>query len=255
MNCEEALVLVHALADGELDAGNAREVEAHVARCTRCAAGLVSTQEMKRTLQAHDLRFMAPASLRSRIEKVVPISRPATDRRTILKGFALGSVMSAIAASGIGFVLVREATETRVIGEALSAHLRSLQGDHLTDVLSSNQHTVKPWFNGRLDLAPPVVDLTGEGFTLIGGRLDYIDAKPVAALVYRRRKHIINLFVGEGLGYASVLPTWQVVQGYNVLRWSDGGLVLLAVSDLNQEELQEFSHKFIATTKAANTRP
>jgi anti-sigma factor RsiW len=251
MTCEEALVLVHALADGELDASNAREVETHMARCAGCATEFAAAQEMKRTLHANDLRFAAPASLRARIEQVAPALPTTAHRRAVLKGFALGSVMSALAASGVGFVLLRQVTESGILDEALGAHLRSLQADHLTDVLSSNQHTVKPWFNGRIDLAPPVIDLAGEGFMLIGGRLDYIDAKPVAALIYRRRAHIINLFVGQGLGSAPTTPTWQMVQGYNVLRWSEGGLNLLAVSDLNREELQEFGRKLSAAAKAA----
>jgi anti-sigma factor RsiW len=126
-----------------------------------------------------------------------------------------------------------------------------LQADHLTDVLSTDQHTVKPWFNGRIDLAPPVIDLTAQGFTLIGGRLDYIDGKPAAVLVYRRRIHVINLFVAQGLGPAPATPSLEVVQGFNILRWNEGGLNLLAVSDLNREELEEFGAKFTAAAHAA----
>ena len=153
---------------------------------------------------------------------------------------------------------VREATlgrtyrlEWLLIGDAISAHLRSLQADHLTDVLSSNQHTVKPWFNGRIDLAPPVIDLTAQGFTLIGGRLDYIDGKPAAAIVYRRRIHVINLFVAQDLGPAPSTPALSMMQGFNILRWNENGLNLLAVSDLNREELEEFGAKFTAAARAA----
>jgi anti-sigma factor RsiW len=151
----------------------------------------------------------------------------------------------------VTFVVVREDRDQRIIGEAISAHLRSLQADHLTDVLSTDQHTVKPWFNGRIDLAPPVIDLTGQGFTLVGGRLDFIDGKPVAAIVYRRRVHVINLFVGQGL--SSVLPAARLesMQGFNIRRWSDQGLSLLAVSDINREELEEFGSKFEQTARAA----
>jgi anti-sigma factor RsiW len=139
----------------------------------------------------------------------------------------------------------------RFAGEAVSAHLRSLQADRLIDVQSTDQHTVKPWFNGRIDLAPPVIDLTAQGFTLIGGRLDYIDAKPVAAIIYRRREHVINLFVGQGLGSAPSAPRLEMIQGFNVLRWGGEGLTLLAVSDLNREELEEFGTKFAAGARAA----
>jgi anti-sigma factor RsiW len=247
MVCDDALVLLHALADGELDAGHARDVEAHVASCSRCAAELSAAREMKSALAATNLRFTAPASLRVRVEGTIPKPQPVTNRRTLLKGFALGSAVSALAASGIGFVVLREA---RVMGDAISAHLRSLQGEHLTDVLSSNQHTVKPWFNGKLGLAPPVPDLTAQSFTLIGGRLDFLDGKPVAALVYRRRAHVINVFVGQGLGAAPTSPELQVMQGFNLLRWRDGGLNVIAVSDLNKEELEEFGNKFAAAERA-----
>jgi anti-sigma factor RsiW len=250
MNCEDASVLVHALADGELDAGHAREVETHAASCRACAAELAAAREMKKLLAHTELGFSPPASLRARIEGAIPKPQPVADRRALLKGFALGSVMSALAASGIGFVVLRDARGDRLSGEAISAHLRSLQSEHLTDVLSSDQHTVKPWFNGKLDLAPPVPDLTAQGFTLIGGRLDFLDGKPVAALVYRRRAHVINVFVGQQPGSGASAAKLQIVQGFNVLRWRDGGLSLLAVSDLNAQELEEFGTKFAAAEKA-----
>ncbi len=248
MNCDDASVLVHALADGELDAGHAREVETHAASCRSCAAELAAAREMKTLLARTDLQFAPPASLRARIEGVIP--KTVANRRTLLKGFALGSAMSALAASGIGFVVLRDVRGDRVMGEAISAHLRSLQSEHLTDVLSTDQHTVKPWFNGKIDLAPPVPDLTAQGFTLLGGRLDFIDGKPVAALVYRRRAHVINVFVGQGLGAAPASPQLQVMQGFNLLRWRDGGLSVMAVSDLNAQELEEFGTKFAAAEKA-----
>ncbi len=251
MTCEEARVLVHALADGELDAGHAREVEAHVAQCDACAAEFAAAREMKQALRAAPLKFAVPASLATRIDRVVPARASATNRRALLKGFALGGVASALAAASVTFVVLRESHDDRILGEAISAHLRSLQADHLTDVLSTDQHTVKPWFNGRIDLAPPVIDLTAQGFTLIGGRLDYIDGKPAAVLVYRRRIHVINLFVAQGLGPAPATPSLEVVQGFNILRWNEGGLNLLAVSDLNREELEEFGAKFTAAARAA----
>jgi anti-sigma factor RsiW len=251
MTCEEALVLVHALADGELDAGHARAVEAHVASCARCAAALAAAREMKQALGARPLAFDVPATLRAKIDRVVPVPAPATNRRALLKGFAFGGVASALAAASVTFVVLRQDRDSRILGEAISAHLRSLQADHLIDVQSSNQHTVKPWFNGRIDLAPPVIDLTTQGFTLIGGRLDYIDGKPAAVIVYRRRIHVINLFVAQGLGPAPATPSLQVVQGFNILRWNEGGLNLLAVSDLNRDELEEFGAKFTAAARAA----
>jgi anti-sigma factor RsiW len=119
----------------------------------------------------------------------------------------------------------------------------------LIDVQSSDQHTVKPWFNGRLDVAPPVADLTAQGFTLLGGRLDYIDAKPVAAIVYRRRVHIINLFCAPAPGAPNRAAVMQSLQGFNVRRWRDNGLNLWAVSDIGPDELMEFGDKFEAALK------
>jgi anti-sigma factor RsiW len=246
MTCDDALVLVHALADGELDASHARDVEAHVASCAGCAAELAAARETKRALSGPNLHLSAPASLRARVEGAIPKPQPVTNRRTLLRGFALGSAFSALAATGIGFIVLRDMGESRVMGDAISAHLRSLQGEHLTDVLSTDQHTVKPWFNGKLDLAPPVPDLTAQGFTLIGGRLDFLDGKPVAALVYRRRAHVINVFVGQDLRAASATPELQVTQGFNLLRWRDGGLSAIAISDLNAGELEDFQRKFAA---------
>ena len=251
MNCEQASVLLHALIDGELDAGHASEVEAHVASCARCAAALAAYRELRQATHGNRLRYAAPATLRAGIDRAVPAPAAQTSRRSLLKGLAFGSFATAAAAAGVTFVIVGQDRDSRILSEAVSAHLRSLQAEHLTDVASSDQHTVKPWFNGRLDLAPPVIDLTAQGFTLIGGRLDYIDGKPVAAIVYRRRVHVINLFVMQGMGPALPAPDLTVVQGFNILRWTDQGLNLLAVTDLDQEEFREFQAKFEAAAKAA----
>jgi anti-sigma factor RsiW len=250
MTCDEAEVMLHALIDDELDAGHAREVEAHAGQCAGCAAQLSVYRDLRQAMQGANLRYAAPASLRRSIDRVMP-SAVVTSRRSLLKGFAFGSLVSAAAAASVAIIVVRDDRDRRILGEAISAHLRSLQAEHLTDVLSSNQHTVKPWFNGRIDLAPPVIDLTAQGFALIGGRLDFIDGKPVAAIVYRRRVHIINLFVAQDIGLALPSPRLESLQGFNIRRWTDHGLNLLAVSDLNREELEEFSAKFEEAWRAA----
>lgn len=249
MNCDEARVLIDALVDGELDAGHAREVEAHIAECPACAARLREVQAFRQTMGAKTLRFEAPAALRGRIESKLPVPAAKASRRSLLKGFALGATVSAMAASGLLVMVVRQDDDRRVLGEVVSAHLRSLQAQHLTDVVSSDQHTVKPWFNGRLDVAPPVIDLTAQGFTLLGGRLDYADAKPVAAIVYRRRIHIINLFCAPAPGASHRAAKIESLQGYNVRRWTDNGLNLWAVSDINVDELNEFGDKFEAALR------
>jgi anti-sigma factor RsiW len=250
MNCEEAEVLMHALIDGELDAGHAREVEAHIVGCTGCAGRLREFQDLGKAMAPAALRYTAPAGLRERIEGKLPAPRTAAaGRRSVIKGFAAGAALSAIAASGVLVLAMRSDDQQRILGEVVSAHLRSLQGQHLIDVQSTDQHTVKPWFNGRLDVAPPVADLTAQGFTLLGGRLDYLNAKPVAAIVYRRRVHIINLFCSPAPGAANRGPKMESLQGYNVRRWRENGLDLWAVSDIEADELNDFGEKFEAALK------
>ena len=255
MTCDDAAVLLHALIDGELDAGHARSVELHVASCARCAAQLKAYRDMGSHIASLDLRPSAPKALHARIEAALPsVRRDAANRRQVLKGAAFGAILSAAAAASLVLVVVRNDQDSRILDEAVAAHLRSLQAEHLTDVQSSDQHTVKPWFNGRLDLAPPVIDLVAQGFTLLGGRLDYVNGKAVAALVYRRRNHVINLFVGESLGSAPSMPRVEIAHGFNIRRWSEQGLTLLAVSDINGEELHEFAGKFAAATRASESK-
>ena len=247
MNCDEANVMMHALIDGELDAGHSREVEAHIASCTACTAQMRALQDMRHAMSAANLRYTASAGLRGKIESKLPAQRATgTDRRAVLKGVGLGATATALAASGLLAIVMRGNDQRRVLGEVVSAHLRSLQGQHLIDVASSDQHTVKPWFNGRLDVAPPVVDLTAQGFTLLGGRLDYVDAKPVAVIVYRRRVHVINLFCAPALGSAGSSAVTESLQGFNVRHWAENGLDLWAVSDISADELAEFGEKFEA---------
>jgi len=249
MTCDETEILLHALMDGELDASHAREVEAHIAGCPRCAPTLAAYRQMSQAVATVDLRYTAPPLLRKRIEASLPKPQVATSRRSVLRGFALGSAMSAIAATGLVAIVLRNDDEQRIEGEIVSAHLRSLQAGHLTDVVSTDQHTVKPWFNGRLDVSPPVIDLTAQGFTLIGGRLDYVDARAVGAVVYKRRAHVINLFVAQTASTEHRPARMDTVQGFNIRRWSDRGLNYWAISDLGADELAEFGDKFEAATR------
>ena len=244
MTCDEAEILLHALIDGELDAGHARAVEDHIAGCARCAAQLRAYREMSKAVAGADLRYKAPLELRRRIEASLPQPKQAPSRRAVLRGFAMGSAVSAIAATGLVAIILRSDDEARIETEVVSAHLRSLQAGHLTDVLSTDQHTVKPWFNGKLDVAPPVIDLTAQGFTLIGGRLDYVDTRPIGAIVYRRRAHVINLFVAQTASAERRAAKIETIQGFNIRRWSERGLNYWAVSDLAADELAEFGDKF-----------
>jgi anti-sigma factor RsiW len=247
MNCAKAEILLHALLDDELDAGHAHDVEAHVASCRRCAAELRAYREMLRAMPAAQLRFAAPMSLRHRIERALPPAPPrVSGRRSVLRGFAMGTALSAAMAASLAIAVIRTDQDQRVLGDVVSAHVRSLQSDHLTDVQTSDQHSVKPWFNGKVAIAPPVMDLTAQGFTLVGGRLDYIDGRTVASIVYRGRGHVINLFVAQGAASADRGAELDTMQGFNVRRWSAQGLEFFAVSDINADELQEFGNKFDA---------
>jgi len=262
MNCAECQVLIHALIDGELDAGHASDVEAHAATCPGCAGELEAFRAMRDALAGAGLREVAPARLRARIEAALPAAPARTagrlasslaprfaSWRTFFSGLTLGTALSAAVAATIVVAVIRNDPDQRIADEVVSAHVRSLQAGHLTDVLTSDQHTVKPWFNGKLDVAPPVVDLTAQGFTLIGGRLDYVDARPIGAIVYRRRQHVINLFVAQTASTERKAAKIETIQGFNIRRWSERGLNYWAVSDLAADELAEFGDKFEAAMR------
>lgn len=260
MTCEETKTLMHALLDGELDTVRTREVESHLSACTDCAAELASFREMRNAMRSPKLRLAAPDALRRSIEAAIPVSPPRRiaepSRRLLLKGFTLGSALSAVAATGIAVVYpimtaeVGPGQDDHVLGQVVSAHLRSLQPDRLIDVPSGDRHTVKPWFNGKLAVAPPVPDLTAHGFALQGGRLDYVDGKAVAAIVYRRSTHVINLFVAVAPGATHTPAQSETVQGFNTQRWTDEGFRFVAISDVSDDELRNFHVSFEAALHA-----
>ena len=261
MKCDESEILLHALIDGELDAGHARDVEAHVVGCPGCGEKLTAFRTIHEVMSAAPLKETAPVHLRNRIEALMatPASRVVSirqfmqpTRRSFFGGFAMGSALSAAAAATLVFTVVRKDQEQTITDEVVSAHIRSLQAGHLMDVETSDRHTVKPWFNGRVDVAPPVVDLTAESFTLLGGRLDYIDNEPVAAIVYQRRKHVINLFVAQHLGTRRTRTMAASIQGYNCRHWSQDGLDLWAVSDIVGDELDEFVQKIASALRQSS---
>src|SRR4029079_13693746 len=167
----------------------------------------------------------------------------------VLRGFAMGSAVSAMAATGLVAIVLRNDHVERIQSEVVWAHLRSLQAGHLTDVISTDQHTVKPWFNGKLDVSPPVMDLTAQGFTLIGGRLDYVDARAIRAVVYRRRQHVINLFVAQTGSTERRAAKIETVQGFNIRHWSDRGLNYWAVSELAKDERAHIDRRFESAMK------
>src|SRR5260370_5916722 len=208
MNCDEGEMLLHGLLDKEIEADPACRIEAHVGACPRCAAQLHGHRAMRAMIGYADLRFSAPPALRTRIKAMRPVAAAGKPyRRSLLerfafgsafKGFAFGSALSAAAAALLMIAVIRSDQDQVIVSDVVSAHLRSLQANHLTDVQTSDQQGVKPWLSNRLGAAPPVPDLTSQGFKLIGGRIDYVLRKGVAAIVYRPSRHVINVFLAPG---------------------------------------------------------
>jgi anti-sigma factor RsiW len=204
---------------------------------------------LKEALTAPALYHRAPAGLQAKVEaalgQISPLepSRPRGTARRLPTVVLAASVAIFAASLGlIGFSLARagRTADDLLAQEVLSSHVRSLQAMHLTDIESSDRHVVKPWFSGKLDASPAVHDLKAHGYPLAGGRLDYLDGRPVAALVYRRRAHVINLFTWPAAQDGDGKVRTQARQGFNVMHWAQAGMNYWAVSDLNQEELQQF---------------
>jgi anti-sigma factor RsiW len=270
--CPDKILLLHGFVDGELDAANSLAFEAHLKTCRGCAEELARTEELRAMLGTHDLRYAAPAALRDRIERAIEESLPADVAERALDRPMPGRVIShwasfaggAIAASVAGLLFLTMTPDMANMGsvgssaaaapslqeQIVAGHVRSLQAAHLTDVLSNAKHVVKPWFNGKIDFSPPVPDLAPDGFPLAGGRLDYLGGRAVAAIVYHRRLHPINLFVRPVVpGSAPVPPSAVEEEGYHLVRWTAGGFEYFAISDLNMKELQEFRTLFEQRTR------
>jgi len=231
-----------ALLDGELAAADARELEAHLAQCPECAKFRDQRLALRAAIAARVPAFPAPDTLRQRVRAAIRAAAPAGSTRRsaplLWRSLAVAASL-AIVAMGSWRLAVRRAAGDALADAVLASHVRSLMPGHLTDVLSSDQHTVKPWFNGRLDFSPPVSDFAGRGYPLLGGRLDYLDGRPVAALVYGRRQHVINVYLWPGAGGANAGAT-RTRQGYHVLHWTTRDYTYWAASDLGLAELQDF---------------
>ena len=245
MNCEFVQTTAHAYFDGELDALRSADFEDHLEICAECNAELEQISSLHERLQESDLFQQASAQLVDRVR--AQISGDATGKRpkvfTFRRPFlisAFGALAAVAASIAIVFLVFQpHSQETRITAELIDAHVRSLQPGHLTDVLSTDQHTVKPWFDGKLDFIPPVSDFSQQGFPLVGGRLDIIDGRNVAALVYSRRKHFMNVFVWPYRERESNLAGSGSRQGYNWLRWKSGDMEFFLVSDASATDLRE----------------
>ena len=235
---------IDAYLDGELTTSEAVELEAHLVSCAACRRFREDRLALRASIAAQIPKFEAPEGLREAVRARLRASSGfgGSRQRTMPSGWRwLGLAASlAVVALGSWRLAVRQATGDGLAEEVLTAHVRSLMPGHLTDVLSSDQHTVKPWFNGKLDFSPPVYDFSGRGYPLLGGRLDYLDRRSVAALVYGRRQHLINVFLWPGQGAkAGAAP--QARQGYHMLRWATPEYTYWVVSDLGLAELSDFA--------------
>jgi anti-sigma factor RsiW len=267
MKCEEAIKLMDGYLDGELDPITSQTIEQHLRDCGRCNRAYKTHGSLIRAVGNATPYFKAPAELRERIQSSLrkeitkhPVRNgvrgtqilfPKTQPRSVLSempwnwfGLAAAIILAAIIVFNLIPRLQRPGPDQFLATQLIASHVRSLMANHLTDVASSDQHTVKPWLDAKLDFAPPVVDLAEKGFPLIGGRLDYLENRPVAALIYQRRKHFINLFVWPAGSDAARSTKTITRQGYQLLHWVDSDLNYWAVSDINEKELAEFRQLF-----------
>src|SRR5438876_5158248 len=269
MNCEEATKLMDGYLDGELDPITSQTIEQHLRECHKCDQAYKTHGSLIRAIGTATPYYKAPAELRERIQSSLreefaerPLRNVAQDARSlILRGqrgprtvpsgapwnwlaLAAAIIFAAIIAWNLLPQLQRPGADQFLASQVIASHVRSLMANHLTDVASTDQHTVKPWLDAKLDFAPAVVDLSSEGFPLIGGRLDYLDNRPVVALIYQRRKHFINLFVWPAGPDTSRAMNTISRQGYHLLHWLDSEFNYWAVSDISEKELQEFQQLF-----------
>jgi anti-sigma factor RsiW len=247
MDCKETLALLPAYVDQELGVSETIEIDKHMQVCPACHGELVSQNALRVALKKHATCFQAPEQLESQIRSALPLENKRRGRPA--KGalnwfgpfnwFNLGAALTSVVALAwsISLYLAVPSPNDLLAEDIVSSHVRSLMVNHIADVASSDHHTVKPWFNGKLDFSPDVNDLTSQGFPLVGGRLDYIDHRAVAALVYRHRQHLINVYVWPDAGKQNVTVKTMSIQGYQLVNWADGRMNYWVVSDLNPREL------------------
>jgi anti-sigma factor RsiW len=250
MNCQQAKPLIDFYSDGELDAAGILELEKHFHDCPACALAWRNAQTLKKSLKQDSLFFTAPPELRRRIKAELRSQIETAPRWNFWNWNWLTTATTGVATACLALLLTltltRPSAQQRLTQEIVSGNIRSLMANHMLDVVSTDQHTVKPWFNGKLDFSPPVKDLAAQEFPLIGGRLDYIGGRSVAALVFHRNKHVINLFIWPVNEKDSNPAVDASIQGYNVIHWSEADMTFWAASDLNEKELMEFAQDFAA---------
>ncbi len=242
MNCDEVQALLHAYVDGEVDLVRNLQIDEHRVTCDRCERQLAGLRALREAVVQKSSYYRSSAALRAKVSSGLP--RVDTGRRSFKYNSLLAAgivLMIGLAGSALAFVYWPGfAANDRLAASILGSHVRSLQVAHLTDVLSSDRHTVKPWFVGKIDYAPEILDLSAEGYALAGGRLDYVDGHAVAALVYRKRQHVINLFLWPESNVRRNSSRTLTLQGFHLRHWQQAGMTYWAISDLNEPELDEF---------------
>jgi anti-sigma factor RsiW len=242
MTCKETKSLLNAYVDGELDSAGSLAAETHMRGCASCLSDVQNLHGLASAIENGSLRFKAPVRLKRSVQAAIRTAHPE-GRSSVFYWRWASALASAVLVIALTWTATtrwtRSSEETLLVNDIVSSHVRSMMANHATDVSSSDSHTVKPWFGGKLDYSPPAKDLTEQGFRLIGGRLDYLDNRPVAALVYQRRLHFINLFVWPS-NKAEIREDQQLArQGYNLIHWTQSGMTYWLVSDLNFIELSE----------------
>ena len=251
MQCDEVRPRLEAYVDGELAEAERGQLRDHLADCPECGPEATALEHLRDGIRQSAPVYRAPEALRSEIRFALR-RQAATSARGARPApgwlaYAASILLAVAVGSGGTLLITGERQEDAVANELIDSHLRSLLGNHLTDVASSDQHTVKPWFAGRSELSPPAVDLAGEGFPLVGGRLDLIAGKPIPALVYRRREHVVNVFVLPAS--RGDLAKTLTRRGYSLRHWDEGDLGFWAVTDAAPSELAEFERVFRDATK------
>jgi anti-sigma factor RsiW len=244
MDCVRASEFLHGYLDDELDVAHAGEMEAHLAACASCRREHEQYLSLRSLLRERAPRFAAPARLRSQVQASLRSAR----RVQRLRDWApmgwlqfAGSLAAAIVLSStVTYYWMLASNTDRAVGDVVEAHVRALVTNHITDVASSDRHTVKPWFNGKLDFSPPVKDLAAEEFPLVGGRLDYIGGRPVAVLLYRHNQHWISVFVWPDQTDKDGARRAFSKHGYDITSWSGAGMHFYVVSDIAGPELGRF---------------
>ena len=255
MHCTACRELIHAYVDGELDAPKRDEVAEHIHACAACHGISSRFTTLRATIKAGATRYPAPDRLRWRVQQMVhAVGGRSERRRNVIWSWLNAGVTFAAAASLAYSVVLYQAMPSdmqRLTEEVVTNHTRAVTVNHLADVASSDQHTVKPWFADKLDFAPPVLNEVTPGFTLIGGRLEFIAERRVAALAYRARGHIINLYIWPDKSTREPPAGMTSVRGYQHIQWARSGMHFWAVSDLNARDLSEFQQGFVAQSSAA----